>query len=190
MDLFNRILAAGKRMDLLIEGLLLLAELGQQDLELVLVDLGEFAEKTFASLMKGLPEREITAEFEHGHTVWVDSNLIEVALTHMLTNAIQYTQKSESARIAFGHQIDPNGEALFYLKDNGCGFTSELTSKLFVPFQRLEENEELEGLGLGLAVVQKVIERHHGEIWAEGEKGKGATFYFKLRTSPEMIAND
>lgn len=189
-DLFNRVLAAGKRMDLLIEGLLLLAKMGQKNLLLESIDLGELAEDIYQNLMINQPDRAINAAFQKGGTVWADRGLMEVAMSHLLANAIRFTEVSEQAEIKFGYDQTPNGVITFYLKDNGTGFNPSLSDKLFVPFQRLEENVELEGLGLGLAIVHKVIERHAGEIWAEGAKGKGATFYFSLRNKPEMVSEN
>jgi len=185
--MFNSILAAGKRMDLVIEGMLLLAELGQQSLRPVPLDLGQFAEKIYREISVDLVHRRIEADFQRGSSVWADPALMELALSHLLTNAVRFSSIRKQAKITFGYREDKRGELTFYLKDNGIGFDPGLADKLFVPFQRLEENEELEGLGVGLAVVKKVIERHHGEIWAESEKDQGTTFFFRLRVNPDTV---
>lgn len=189
VSLFERILVAGRHMDLLIEGMLLLAELGQQKLRLYPVDLGQLAEQIFNDMMVHQPDRKVKGFFHKGITIWVDIGIMRVALSNLISNAIKFTESCEIAEIEFGYEEVENGEVIFSLRDNGSGFNPEFYDKLFVPFQRLEENVELEGLGLGLAVVKKVIERHDGEIWAESKKGKGATFYFRLQTTPEQLIN-
>lgn len=114
-----------------------------------------------------------------------DRNLLRVVLHNLLGNAWKYTATRIGTIIEFGvTQID--GKAAYFVRDNGPGFHSGDSGKLFIPFQRLAATAELEGLGIGLATVERIIRRHGGRIWAEAELGKGATFYFTLGVRGEI----
>jgi light-regulated signal transduction histidine kinase (bacteriophytochrome) len=108
-----------------------------------------------------------------------DERLIEIALDNLLSNAVKFTGPVEHARVEFGSSTS-GGEHLYYVRDNGVGFDMAYADKLFGVFQRLHSSEEFPGTGIGLAIVQRVIHKHGGQIWAEAEKNKGATFYFTL----------
>lgn len=108
-----------------------------------------------------------------------DSNLIKQVWINLISNAIKYSSKNENALISIGSFADQN-EQVYYIKDNGVGFNMEYAHKLFGVFHRLHSVNEFEGTGVGLAIVQRIISRHRGRVWAEGEVGKGATFYFAL----------
>ena len=108
-----------------------------------------------------------------------DPSLLRQVWINLLSNAFKFTRHQDNARIEVGHrQIDSQG--VYYVKDNGAGFEIEYADKLFGVFQRLHRAEDYEGTGVGLATVQRIIQRHGGKIWAEGEVGKGATFSFTL----------
>jgi signal transduction histidine kinase len=108
-----------------------------------------------------------------------DPVLLRIVIQNLLDNAFKYTGKRAIARIEFGvKQI--NGKPAYFIQDDGVGFNMEYADKLFTPFQRLHASHEFPGLGIGLSIVQRIIHRHGGRIWAEGEVNKGSTFYFTL----------
>ncbi len=108
-----------------------------------------------------------------------DKRLIQIALTNLLDNAWKFTGKVQQPKIEFGSMI-AEGKTVLFLRDNGVGFDMKYVDKLFGTFQRLHRADEFPGTGIGLATVQRIIHRHGGRIWAEGEVGKGAVFYFTL----------
>jgi light-regulated signal transduction histidine kinase (bacteriophytochrome) len=114
-----------------------------------------------------------------GLTATGDSALLRAALENLLRNSWKYTSGHASAKIEFG-QIRENGKSPFFVRDDGAGFDPRFADRLFGAFQRLHTEAEFAGSGIGLATVQRIIHRHGGEIWAEGEVEKGATFYFTL----------
>jgi PAS domain S-box-containing protein len=108
-----------------------------------------------------------------------DPCLMEAVLTNLISNAIKFTSTKKPAEIEFGHILRKKQD-IFYLKDNGIGFNMQYTDKLFAPFQRFDTVSEFEGTGIGLTIVQQIIERHQGSVWAESRVGEGTTFYFHL----------
>lgn len=120
-----------------------------------------------------------------------------VVLMNLLDNAWKFTGKHEQARIEFGRAESPpggpppaDGRPVFYVRDNGAGFDMAYADKLFGPFQRLHSTEEFPGTGIGLATIQRIVHRHQGEVWAEGEVGRGATFYFTLAREGSAEGDD
>ncbi len=105
--------------------------------------------------------------------------MIKLVLQNLLDNAWKFTSKLSKAKIEFGSQ-DHEGQTVFFVKDNGAGFNMEYSDKLFVPFQRLHQIEDFEGSGIGLATVQRIINRHGGKVWAESTVNEGSTFYFTI----------
>lgn len=108
-----------------------------------------------------------------------DNNLFTLVLQNLLGNAFKFTSRRADARIEFGVIQKENGR-IYYVKDNGAGFDMKYADKLFRPFQRLHKDKDYPGTGIGLVTVQRIIQRHDGKVWAEGEVGKGATFYFTI----------
>jgi light-regulated signal transduction histidine kinase (bacteriophytochrome) len=125
------------------------------------------------------PEREVDLDIRRGITVNGDRRLLGVVMDNLIGNAWKFTRDKTGARIDFG-VAEEKGERTFFVRDNGAGFDMDYVDKLFGAFQRLHREDEFEGTGIGLATVKRIIERHGGRIWAEGDPGKGATFYFTL----------
>jgi PAS domain S-box-containing protein len=178
-DCLRRVCAATLRMGELIDGLLGMARLTRHELELEPVDLSLVARSITDRLRENDPQRQVDIVIAEGARAQGDRRLLEVVLQNLLANAWKFTRKQPQARIEFGRE-EGDEKPVFFVRDNGAGFDMSYSDKLFAPFQRLHGQEEFEGHGIGLATVQRVINRHGGRIWAEGEIGKGATFSFTL----------
>jgi PAS domain S-box-containing protein len=169
------------RMNRLIEALLQFSRLAHAELKRDRLDLSSMAREVAGELQLTGPERPVTFRIAEGIGAEGDANLLFVVLTNLLGNAWKFTAAQEKAIIEFSvTEID--GRPVFLIRDNGAGFDMKDADKLFVPFQRLPGAEECRGLGIGLATVERIIRRHGGTIWAEGEPGKGAIFHFTLQS--------
>ena len=168
-----------EHMSRLIEALLKFSRIGHIELHREKVSLCEPAHEVVKMLKKSEPERQVDFRIADGIAADADANLMRVVLDNLLGNAWKYTGKQEKAVIEFG-TADIDGKPVYFVRDNGAGFDKAAADKLFKPFQRLPGAEEFKGSGIGLATVERIIQRHGGRIWAEGEPGKGATFYFTL----------
>ena len=143
------------------------------------VDLSQLARKVLLGLRMAHPERQVECVIADGLAARGDQNMLEVVLENLIGNAWKYTGRTRDPVIEVG-MTDVNDGKAFFVRDNGAGFDMESAGKLFLPFQRLHREEEFSGTGIGLATVQKIMLRHGGKVWAEGEPGQGATFYFTL----------
>ena len=177
-DYLDRVRKAAQRMAELIDHLLDLSRVGQHKIRHETVDISHVAESIFQKLGEHDPARSVRIRIEPGLKAEGDRQLIEMALDNLIGNAWKYTSKRDEARIEVGSRRDGR-ETVFYVSDNGAGFDMRYADKLFGTFQRLH-GREFEGTGVGLATVQRIVKRHSGRIWGEGEPGKGATFYFTL----------
>ena len=180
-DYLRRVRAATQRMSQLIDDLLNLSRISRTEIHYEEVNLTAIAKAITAELQKTQPERQV--EFVIGENIVArgDSHLLRIVLDNLFRNAWKFTSKHPDARIEFG-TIQQDGRLVYYVRDNGAGFDMNYANKLFTPFQRLHKSTEFEGTGIGLATVQRIIHRHGGSIWAEGEVEKGATFYFTLQS--------
>jgi len=176
----ERVRAASQHMGRLIDDLLNLSRLTRSEMTWQTVDLSAVAEAVAAQLQKSQPERKVQFLIASGLKVQGDANLLRIALDNLLINAWKFSRKRPEARIEFGQTISPEGEPVYFVRDNGAGFDMTYVNKLFGPFQRLHVASEFEGTGIGLTIVQRIVQRHGGRVWAEGAVGKGATFYFTL----------
>ncbi len=167
------------RMNKLIDTLLNFALLTRSDLHRETIDLSEMARAVAAELKMRETERSVTFTIAEGLTVNGDPKLLRVVLENLLGNAWKYTGKREDAVIEFG-VTEVDAKPAYFVRDNGSGFDMVYSDRLFTPFQRLPGTSEYSGHGIGLATVQRIVQRHGGRVWAEGEEGKGATFYFSL----------
>ncbi|MBZ0275165.1 MAG: hypothetical protein K8I60_03420, partial [Anaerolineae bacterium] len=176
----QRIRAAANRMAELIDDLLNLSRITRTEMRLETVDLGQIAQTVMDQLRKTQPERQVELVIQDGLMAHGDSRLLRVMLENLLGNAWKFTAKHLQAHIEVGSMEQPQDGRVFFIRDDGAGFDMAYAGKLFGAFQRLHPVTEFEGTGIGLATVQRIIHRHGGEVWAEGEVGKGATFFFTL----------
>lgn len=178
-DYLARVCRSAERMGLLIDDLLSLSRVTRADLNRDRVDLSALVRTIAEELQRTAPGRAVEWVIGEGLEARGDTLLLRIVLENLLGNAWKFTAKREHARIEFGRQ-STNGAPSFYVCDNGAGFDMTYSPKLFGVFQRLHSMAEFPGTGVGLATVQRIIRRHGGEIWAEGEVDRGATFYFHL----------
>ncbi len=175
----QRIRAGTKRMGQLIDDLLNLSRVSRSELIPQTINLSKMAHVISLELQARQTERPVTFSIAEEVTASCDARLLRVVLENLLGNAWKYSSKQEQAFIEFGVTL-VDGEPAYFIRDNGVGFDMAYAGKLFGAFQRLHGVSEFEGTGIGLATVQRIIRRHGGRIWAEGEVGRGATFYFTL----------
>jgi PAS domain S-box-containing protein len=169
----------------LIDGLLDFSRLGRQALSLQPVDLGRLVREVVHELTPERDGRSIGLEIETLPTIDCDRLLMRQVFTNLLSNALKFTRDRETARIEVG-AFDEDGQYVVFVRDNGVGFDMRHASKLFGVFQRLHRAEEFEGTGLGLALVGRIVHQHGGRIWAEGQPGEGACFYFTVDAKEPM----
>jgi light-regulated signal transduction histidine kinase (bacteriophytochrome) len=162
----------------LIDDLLGLARVSRSDLVRRRLDVGALARSVVSALAERTPGHAVEVAIEEGLTAEADPRLTTVLLENLIGNAWKFTGKTPRPRIEIGRR--PGSPCVFYVRDNGAGFDMAYAANLFAPFQRLHRDDEFEGSGIGLATVQRVVGRHRGQVWAEAEVGKGATFYFTL----------
>jgi light-regulated signal transduction histidine kinase (bacteriophytochrome) len=176
----GRVRAASRRMALLIDDLLDLSRVTRSSLTRQTVNLSALAREMAAEIEKSQPDRRVRFVIADGLAVRGDTRLLGVMLENLLGNAFKFTQKEKEATVEFG-AVTRNGGVAYFVRDNGVGFDEAYATKLFGAFQRLHGPEEFEGTGIGLATVQRIVQRHGGTVWAEGEVGEGASFFFTLR---------
>ncbi|HEY5513772.1 MAG TPA: response regulator [Geomonas sp.] len=172
---------AGRKMESQIDALLSLSRITRQELTLASVDLSDIVRECAASLQASEPERRAVFTVADKLSVRADANLLRAAIGNLLENAWKFTGKREAATIEFGQKREGDAE-VFFLRDNGAGFDMRYASRLFGAFQRMHNESEFEGMGVGLATVQRIIHRHGGRIWADAAVEGGATFFFSFPT--------
>jgi PAS domain S-box-containing protein len=163
----------------LIDDLLALSRVTSSDLRHEPVDLSALALAAFVRLQRAQPDRSAQFVAQEGLVTDGDPRLLAVVFDNLIGNAWKFTSKRDNGRIDFGATLT-DGRVAYFVRDNGAGFDMTFASKLFGVFQRLHRSDEFEGTGVGLATVQRIVHRHGGRVWAEGEVGRGATFYFTL----------
>ncbi len=178
-DYLKRIRRAAQNMGQLIDDMLNLSRVTRQEMRLQDVDISRKAREIIEEFCKINPSRDVTVEIQDGVVVRADPNLMSILLTNLLENAWKFTEHCDQARIEFKADRRDGGTVV-QVRDNGAGFDMKYVEKIFTAFQRLHRAEEYPGTGIGLATVQRIVHRHGGRIWAEGETGKGAAFYFTL----------
>jgi signal transduction histidine kinase len=175
----KRIDHSANRLCELVEDLLNFSRLTQAEMQQQEVNLSSLVSGLAAELQGRDPERAVQFEIAPDVHAWGDPALLRTALENLLENSWKFTRKHPAARIEFGRTETGKGPA-FFLRDDGAGFDMRNASRLFGPFQRLHKESDFDGTGIGLATVERIIRRHGGRIWAEGEIERGAAFYFTL----------
>jgi PAS domain S-box-containing protein len=179
MRLLTVIRSNAERMEVLINELLSFARVQKTDMKKSEIDMDALARQTWNEIQEVSREREFELKIAEMLPGYGDPALIKQVLLNLISNAVKFTKHRRPGIIEMGSYEESN-KVVYRLSDNGAGFNMAYYDKLFGVFQRLHGNEHYEGTGIGLAIVQRIIKRHGGQVWAEGEEDKGATFYFAL----------
>lgn len=171
------------------EGLMRMARIGECELECHEIDLSAMAQEVGDDLQRSTPSRQARINVRPGVKCWGDPVLVRLVIDNLLSNAWKYTANTATAVIEFGCR-SREAEAVYYLSDNGIGFSSDETNALFAPFVRLGSAQGFAGTGLGLAIVKQILQRHGGWIRAEGIRGQGAAFVFSLGPPPRHAGSE
>ncbi len=175
----NVVVNNARRMAKLIDDLLDFSRVGRKEVAKSVVNSESVVRSVVSELVALEPQRSIDITIDPLDPCDADPNLLRQVWVNLISNAIKYSRKRDRAEIQISSAVHP-GEVVYTIKDNGTGFDMEYSHKLFGVFQRLHRQQEFEGTGVGLAIVHRIVSRHGGRVWAEGEVGKGATFHFSL----------
>lgn len=178
-DYLKRIVHSSLHMSSIIEDMLSLSRASRAELNYTPIDLSNLAHTIIKQFENQDPNRHITIRIQPNLTAYGDILLITRVLENLLNNAWKFTAKQKNARIEFGAK-QKEGTTVFFVRDNGIGFENSYSDKLFKPFVRVHEDSSFPGTGMGLAIVSRIISKHHGKVWAEGRPGDGATIFFVL----------
>jgi len=176
---FNDIRSNAQKMGQLIDDILALSRLGKKQMVMSNIDMDQLIRDVWKDLQAINPERNMTLTIHSMPSGYGDRMLIKQVYSNLLGNAIKFTKNRNAAHIEAGGCTEDD-EDIYYVKDNGIGFDMAYYDQLFGIFQRLHSHDDFEGTGVGLATVQRIIQRHGGRVWAEGKVSEGATFYFSL----------
>jgi PAS domain S-box-containing protein len=179
------IAASSRRMAALIDDLLALSSTARAPLEMKTVPLRQLVDEVIADLRPDVARRRIEWRVAQLPAVRADPSLLRVVLQNLLDNAVKYTRRQSVAAIEIGALRLEDGATAIFVRDNGVGFDMRYADRLFGVFQRLHRAEEFEGTGIGLATARRVVHRHGGRIWGEGEPDRGACFYFTIQPAGE-----
>ncbi|GAM09332.1 cyanobacterial phytochrome A [Geobacter sp. OR-1] len=175
----KRIDVASKQLQKVIDAILLLSRLSRIEMTLRETDFSALATEAAAELQAQTELSGATVTIQQGISCTADASLMKICLLNMISNALKFSSRETTPVVEIGMLNDGNS-CRYFVRDNGAGFNMEYVDKLFVPFQRLHHQDDFPGTGIGLATVQRIVERHNGNVWAEGEEGVGATFWFTL----------
>lgn len=173
-----------RHMSRLIQDLLQFSHVSRYHLKCQPVDLGQMAQSVFDSIQTDEPGRLLDFKLQGNLQAVGDPHLLEIVLTNLVSNACKFTSKKPRAEIEFG-RLEPSEENTFYIRDNGAGFDMAFAASLFAPFQRMHSQAEFPGTGIGLALVQRIVHRHGGRVWAESRPDEGTTIFFSVPGLPE-----
>ena len=168
-----------KKMGQLIDDILLLSRASRQEMRISQVDMESLVMNIFEELKPSIGDRDVQLEIKSIPPANGDRTLLNQVFSNLITNSIKFTRIKEKAIIEVGAEKGKD-ENIYYVKDNGAGFNMKYVNKLFGLFQRLHGSDEFEGTGVGLSIVQRIVRRHGGRVWGEGEINEGATIYFTL----------
>lgn len=178
-ETLQRIVDSSAEMSSIISALMKLARVTEDEINNEQVDLTMIAHLVISELREREPERRVSVDIAEGIYALGDETLLKLVLENLIGNAWKYTSRKRDGRIEFGCRID-DGETIYHVSDNGAGFDMKMADSLFKPFGRLHSQEEFKGTGIGLATVKRIIERHHGRIWAESVADEGTKFFFTI----------
>ncbi len=178
-DLIAKIQNSAIKMNMLIDDMLKLSKVGRTDLYRAKINISELAIEIIEQIKEDTTRKEVKFTVEPNMFLNCDKKLFEILLTNLISNAVKFSNKREIPEVSIGKTGDAEKE-IFYVKDNGAGFNMKAAANLFGAFQRLHKQEDFEGTGIGLATVQRVINLHGGQVWAESKVNEGAIFYFQL----------
>ena len=177
--LLNIIRDNTKKMGQLIDDILLLSRAGRQEMNLAKMDMNALVQGVYNDFSNQIDDRNVNFSVDELPQTYGDRALIYQVYTNLIGNSIKFTSHKNPAEITVGYEEDPENY-IFFVSDNGAGFDMKYINKLFGLFQRLHSPEEFDGTGVGLSIVQRIVKRHDGKVWGEGEVDKGATIYFTL----------
>jgi light-regulated signal transduction histidine kinase (bacteriophytochrome) len=180
------ILDSAKRMGTLIDDLLAFSRVGRADIQKTTLSLEQVVKEALSEVRQETDGRNIVWRIGALPDVFGDRSLLRLVLVNLISNAVKFTRTCAQAEIEIGSADGKKDEIVVFISDNGVGFDMKYANKLFGVFQRLHRTEEFEGTGIGLATVQRIINRHGGRAWAEGLVNQGATFYFSIPRSQEI----
>jgi light-regulated signal transduction histidine kinase (bacteriophytochrome) len=186
--LLSHVTSGAHRMGQIIDDLLRLSALGRQPLIKTELKLGSRVGELVEELKREQPQRQIEVVVDHLPDAMGDLSLVRQVFVNLLSNGFKFTRRREQARIEVGSE-SRDQDTLYFVRDNGAGFDMRFADRLFGVFQRMHKAEDFEGSGIGLSIVQRIVHRHGGRIWAEAEPGKGATFRFTLGSSGDLIGS-
>lgn len=179
----ERIRKASARLSAQIDALLALSRIHAAPLRPTRVDVSQLALQICGALERRNPGREVRVSIERGVTAVADPHMAELLLTHLLENAWKFTRRQAGAEIAL-ERDGASGSGVWCVRDNGVGFNMAYAERLFAPFQRLHKESDFEGIGIGLAIVERIVSRHEGRVWVRAEPNAGATFWVSLASQP------
>ena len=171
---------SARRMGILIDDLLAFSRVGRVEMQMAPVSLEQLVKEALSEVRQETDGRDIVWRIGALPTVYGDRSMLKLVLVNLISNAVKFTRPRRQAEIEIGASDGRQGEAVVFIRDNGVGFDMKYVDKLFAVFRRLHQAEEFEGTGIGLASVQRIVQRHRGRVWAEGVVDRGATFYFAV----------
>ena len=184
----NEILKSTFKMSKIIDDLLRCSQIANTELRYSEINLEALVRESYNELMVGEKERKIELITNQLPVAYGDISLVRSAISNLISNAIKYTRSKQSAKLEVGSMKDSSGDFnIYFIKDNGIGFDEKFSDKIFKLFERLQPDTEYEGTGVGLAIVERIFQRHNGRVWAESQKKDGSTFFFTLPGNPYIL---